>query len=389
MADDDNDPFGEFEEDYIFRGLDDDQLAEPITPDARFVEQEVNDAELGVKIGKVTFSRSLAAPRNIALIMLGALVILVVASQISEIPLLPLLFTVAVVVFSITVAIIGMDRRRTARDMASLLAETNQDLQRAFAKAVLFTLKGTKRDRSLQGLLDRANDQTNLGVWALTRVIIPIAVSVALFLTRGNILFLAGLANPVVFWGALLLKAKRRIKQFDHALPPLLDAMAGSLKAGATFNQAFVEGITSSSIEPIHTELGRTIPQVQAGADAGELWLEVSERMQSEGLKFATQAYQINKATGGSMNVALGNAANMVREGQVLESRISAASAQARMSAVVLMLVPLAIAGYISVTVPSFIAEFNSPIGFVLIGVSFVMWIMGGFWMRNLTTFKD
>lgn len=388
-----DDPYGflsEFEDDAIFRGITADDIVEPVTPEAKFVIDPMVENELEVTIAGVTFNRSLAAPRNIALIIFGAFIILVIASQIADILLLPLLFTVAVVVFAITVAIIGLDRRRTARDMASLLTETNQDLQRAFAKAVLFTLKGTKRDRSFQGLLDRANDKTNLGVWALTRVVAPVSVGLALFLVRGNLLFLlSAVLPPLSAVGSLAWKARQRVKKFDGALPTLLDAMAGALKAGATFPQAFSEAVTSSSIEPISTELGRTIPQIQAGGDAAELWLEVAERMRSEGMTFATQAYKINKATGGSMHQALGNAANMVRESQVLESRISAASAQARLSAIVLMLVPLGIAGYISVTVPSFIEEFNSPIGFVLIGISFLGWIAGGFWMKNLTTFKD
>ncbi len=121
----------------------------------------------------------------------------------------------------------------------------------------------------------------------------------------------------------------------------------------------------------------------------GQALDETAARMDSDDFGWVAQAIAINRQVGGNLAEVLDTVGGTIRERGQIRRQVKALSAEGKLSAIVLMALPFGVTGFLVVTNPGYLAKFTeSPIGYGLIALAVVLLLVGGLWLRKVTTLK-
>ena len=183
-------------------------------------------------------------------------------------------------------------------------------------------------------------------------------------------------------WRALL--ARRHIPSVDVALPEALEAMARSLRSGASLPIAIQE--TSASVGPpladglgdIATIAGRGRPL----SVAIDRWADATH---GEGVSLAAAALALGAELGGTAARSLDGVADTLRDRNAVRNEVRALSTQARASAAVIALAPVAFSAVVALADPSSVVFLvTSPFGLTCLVLGVALDALGGWWMRRI-----
>lgn len=199
-------------------------------------------------------------------------------------------------------------------------------------------------------------------------------------------LVLAALA-PVGGRVVLNLRTTRRRKAFADQLDDSLQLLASSLRAGHSLLQA-LNSVSHEAQEPTSVEFARIINEIRVGRPVGQALDEAAARMRSDDFVWVTQAIAINREVGGNLAEVLDGVGHTIRERSAIRRQVQALSAEGKLSALVLMLLPVGIVGFLSLTNPAYLLKLtHSVIGFGLIGAAVVLMAVGALWLRKVVSF--
>jgi len=202
---------------------------------------------------------------------------------------------------------------------------------------------------------------------------------------------LAALIAVVAPLGAKLLLGvltTRRQKAFADQLDDTLQLLAGGLRAGHSLLRA-IDAVSQEAASPTAEEFARAVNETRLGRDLNDALDQTAVRMKSEDFSWVAQAIGIHREVGGDLGSVLDQVGATIRERNQIRRQVASLSAEGKMSAYVLMALPVVVIGILSLTSPSYIAQFGQSIyGFGLIGLMIVMMTVGGLWMRKVVTFK-
>ncbi|MFC4519342.1 type II secretion system F family protein [Cupriavidus pinatubonensis] len=179
------------------------------------------------------------------------------------------------------------------------------------------------------------------------------------------------------------LRAKR-IQQMESQLPDAVDMIARALRAGHSFSGAL--GMVGQEMKaPIAPEFRTTFEEINYGIALDEAMTNLAIRVPVGDLRYFVIAVLIQRESGGNLAEILDTIGNMVRERLKLFAKIRVLSAEGRMSAWVLGLLPFATGGMILVVNPDFMKVlWEDPIGLKMIGAAVGMMMLGVLWMRKI-----
>lgn len=196
------------------------------------------------------------------------------------------------------------------------------------------------------------------------------------------------LVPPLAVWLLVRSKTTRRHRRFADQLDETTQLLAGSLRAGYSFNQALV-AVSRESESPTSEEFSRINNEVRLGRPLGESLLACGDRMRSEDFYWLAQAVAINREVGGNLADVLDNVGTTIRERSELHRRVRALSSEGRLSAIVLMGLPIVVGLGLAVLNPTYVSGFtSSAIGYLMLVAIAVLLIVGGFWLRAMITIK-
>jgi tight adherence protein B len=197
-----------------------------------------------------------------------------------------------------------------------------------------------------------------------------------------GLLFLAIAA--VAPWGVLSRRTALRRREFGEQLEGTVQLIAGSLRAGYGLLQS-MNTVATEAIQPTSGEFGRVVVETRLGRDLIDSLDAMASRMASQDLEWIVQAIRIQREVGGDLAELLDTIASTIRERHQIRRQVQALSAEGRLSAVVLILLPLGLAGIISVTNPDYLGLlFTTEVGRILVGISAVLMIVGTLWIRRV-----
>jgi tight adherence protein B len=224
-----------------------------------------------------------------------------------------------------------------------------------------------------------------LALWAATTIGVPLA-----FLPLS--LALPTLANPLVLLvGALIgfiiprlwLSRRRsgRLSAFNKQLPDTVMLIANALRAGSSFLQA-IELVVRESRPPVSTEFGRVIREVNLGLPFETALENMVRRVRSDDLELMATAISIQHTVGGNLAEILDSIAFTIRERVRIQGEIRTLTAQQRLSGYVVGFLPIALAGFLFVAAPGFMAPmFKNPPGILGLPAGVIILGIGGFMM--------
>ncbi len=182
--------------------------------------------------------------------------------------------------------------------------------------------------------------------------------------------------------------ASRRRKMFADQLDDSLQLLSGSLRAGHSLLQA-LDAVSREADKPTSIEFARLVNETRVGRDLAESLDEIAGRMASDDFAWVAQAIAIHREVGGDLAEVLGTVSQTIRERNQIRRQIGALSAEGKLSAVVLMGLPVGVTAFLSMTNPEYLSVFtDSIIGYAMLGVAGVMLLVGGLWLRKVVSFK-
>jgi tight adherence protein B len=183
----------------------------------------------------------------------------------------------------------------------------------------------------------------------------------------------------------MLSKARRqRLERLEDMLPDGLISMANSLRAGLTLPQSI--GILVDNMSPpLSEEFGLLLKEHRLGLTLDEAMNNMSERVRSKNLDLVITSIQVARVAGGNLPQVFEDTAHAIRDIRRLEAKINTMTAQGRLQAWVLGLVPVGLAVIIYRMDPTMIAPlWEDPIGWIFLFFIALMEIVGIFFIRKI-----
>jgi len=239
----------------------------------------------------------------------------------------------------------------------------------------------------LQRLIDDAALKFRASEFALLHLVGVIVVVVVLMVLSVPLVLvlLAGLI--VVFLPLVWLdyKGRKRRQAFENQVPNTLSLMAGSLRAGQGFEQAIAVAANEAP-EPTASELRRVMAQQRLGVAPEEALRDVAERMKSEAFDWVVMTTIIQRQVGGNLAEIYDSTANTLRERAKLQRQIKTLTAEGRLSAVILTILPFVIAAMVLIVNPGYLKPlYQTTMGLIMLGLGAVLMVLGILWMRSIT----
>lgn len=196
------------------------------------------------------------------------------------------------------------------------------------------------------------------------------------------------LGLPLLLGGLLLQRRSRRLARIDAQLPDALDIMARSMQAGHAFSSALQIAATETPM-PLSQELQRMFDELHFGHGLQQTLPAFTERVDTEEVKFFVTSVLIQRETGGDLAALLLSTSALIRERQALAGQVRVLSAEGRLSAWVLSLLPLVLGGVMAMLNPRFMAPlWEAPAGQRLLLVAVLLWCLGVLWMARLVRIR-
>lgn len=239
----------------------------------------------------------------------------------------------------------------------------------------------------VEGMLERANLPLRaaeaLFFYAAGLVIL---VVLAFLLTGGNLivtLVVAGI-GALVPPAVVNFLATRRQKKFVSQLPDTLQLLAGTLRAGYSLMQG-VEAVSQEVAEPMGQELRRVVTESRLGRPLEESLQASADRMESPDFAWAVMAIGIQREVGGNLAELLLTVADTMTQRERLRRDVAALTAEGKISAIVLGLLPPGLGVAMYFMNPDYISTlFDTTLGNILLGGAVVLAGVGFYWMKKV-----
>ena len=247
-------------------------------------------------------------------------------------------------------------------------------------------------ERGFLSSIERTLEQANAPIRAAEAFFFANAVvaisAILIFVTlRSLVATLVTLAVGALAPAAWLkLRIVRRKRRFLAQLPDTLQLLAGSLRAGYSLMQG-VETVAHEIRDPMGKELGIVLAETRLGRSLEDALEDAGQRMGSPDFDWAIMAINIQREVGGNLAELLSTVAEtMIARGR-LRREVKALTAEGRMTAIILGLLPLVIGMALYVLNPAYMqVMFNRSIGKIVLAGSTLWAVLGFFWMKKIIT---
>jgi tight adherence protein B len=219
----------------------------------------------------------------------------------------------------------------------------------------------------------------------LSAVLAVVIAVIAWSVTRMAIApVVAGLFGAYLPFMAISHLRGKRMTRIEEQIPDAIDTMARALKAGHPFN-ATLRMIAEDLDDPIAGEFELTFGDLNYGSDLRRAMLGLLSRVPSVTMMALVTSVLVQKETGGNLAEILHQISGVVRGRFKLHRKVKTLTAEGRMSAWVLALVPLVLFAVISVTTPDYLPILvEDPRGHNMIIYGVISGALGILWIRRM-----
>ncbi len=176
----------------------------------------------------------------------------------------------------------------------------------------------------------------------------------------------------------------RRQRRFTAQLPDMLQLLASTLRAGYSLLQG-VDAVAEQVQDPMGKELRRVLVEARLGRPLETALDDSARRVHSKDYEWAVMAIKIQREVGGNLAELLQTVAETMVARQRLRREIQTLTAEGRISAIVLGILPLAIGAAVYALNPGYLDPlFHRGSGQILLLGSILVAIAGFLWMKKI-----
>ena len=210
--------------------------------------------------------------------------------------------------------------------------------------------------RRMDKMLDQADIKAPLGIFVMLSLVFAIFGYLIGSIYLSNPLMLlaaAGVCGCLPFkWVAR--RKDKRMADFERQLPEALELVGRALRAGHTFTSG-MGMVVSEFADPIRMEFQKTMEEINFGMGVTVALDNLMDRVDCPDLNFFVVSVKIQNETGGNLAEIVENIAWLIRERIKLKGRIRVLSAEGRMAAWVLCLLPFFVCGAVQLLNPGYL----------------------------------
>ncbi|MYM71563.1 pilus assembly protein TadB [Duganella sp. FT134W] len=239
---------------------------------------------------------------------------------------------------------------------------------------------------------------------ALDRLLMQAGVrwSVAQFLGGSLVMMVVGLLSPTMFampfllavgtlagatslpWLLLMRIRGARLRKLEEQLPEAADFLGRALRAGHSFANV-MQMVGEELPDPIASEFKFAYEEINYGVPMNEALHNLALRVPLTDLRYLVIAVLIQRESGGNLAEVLGNISRLIRSRLKLLAQVRVMSAEGRMSAWILGVLPLGVMLLMVISNPAYVRLlWTDPIGVKLMWYAFGVAVFGVLWMRKL-----
>ncbi|SFB76010.1 type II secretion system F family protein [Massilia yuzhufengensis] len=190
-----------------------------------------------------------------------------------------------------------------------------------------------------------------------------------------------GLVLP---WILLRRARQRRLLRIEQQLPDAADFIARALRAGHSFSNV-LQIVGNELSEPLSGEFRIAREEINYGVPMNEALHAMAARIPLTDLRYLIIAVLIQRESGGNLAEILGNISQIIRARLKLVAHVRVLSAEGRMSAWILGLLPFCVLGVMLVSNPQYVSMlWTEPKGQRMLWYSLGMLLVGVVWLRKI-----
>ncbi|QSX36818.1 type II secretion system F family protein [Shewanella sedimentimangrovi] len=194
----------------------------------------------------------------------------------------------------------------------------------------------------------------------------------------------------ILFMTLLLFRFKlnrdttKRMDAIEASFPDALDVLRRALQAGYSFSDA-VKLVTEEMEGPLAKEFSLMFANINYSKDTNRALLNFIERVPSVSAMAFVSAVKVQKVTGGNLAENIDNLSRVIRQRFTFRRRVRTLSAEGRLSAWILILLPFVLFAVIYLQTPGYVAELTGTED----GRKLLIWgaigmTIGGLWIGKL-----
>ena len=305
--------------------------------------------------------------------------------------------TVVLLMQGLVVPVFGesaKNRKRLRKRIADIEAEGDTEaLSSLLREKYLRSLSPLERRlESLPAMesLVRRIEQAGHKILAYRLVLISLGIGVTALLASWSYFRMPVAAVSIALLAAYLPFMKinsdrvKRMQTFEEQLPDAIDTMKRALKAGHPLG-ASLKLVAEELDDPVAAEFELTFGDINYGNDVRRAMLGLLSRVPSVTVMALVTSILVQKETGGNLAEILEKIAVVIRGRFRLQRRIKSYTAEGRMSAWVLAMVPLVLFLTLWFTSPDYLPTLlDDPRGQKMIAYGCISGVVGIFWIRKI-----
>ena len=316
----------------------------------------------------------------------------------------PVIFALVFVSVTLLIYLISTIMVRNKKDLNSRIdsyanSATGKNLEAEFdgkekKKSILSSLSGfiskISSGRRFGELFDQKLKRAGMSLkgteFIFMHITLVIISTLVIFLLTKNIALMLVIVMVVIFLPFLFINFKtgQRLKKFDEQLPYTLQLVEGALKAGYSLNQSLAMVIDETK-PPISEEFKITLSEIRIGLNEKEALENMATRINSELFSWVVKAINIQREVGGNLAEIMDIIANTIRERDRVLRQIKSLVSEGKLSAYVLIGLPICIAIILSIINKSYISVLvTTKMGMGMLALAIFLMITGIMWILKI-----
>ena len=180
----------------------------------------------------------------------------------------------------------------------------------------------------------------------------------------------------------------RRERALGEQLPDSLEIIVRSLQAGHPVPTA-IALVGKETPDPLGSEFGLVADEISFGSSLDQAIEKMAARTEHPDINLFSAIVRLQTRTGGNLADLLASNSRTIRQRQKMRLKIKAASAEGRMSSLILTAAPFVVLAAMHMLTPSFYGDvIHEPLIKYTLGGALVWMMIGNFVMRKMTNFK-
>jgi Flp pilus assembly protein TadB len=244
-----------------------------------------------------------------------------------------------------------------------------------------------RTQKRLAERLDLAGIPRKPAEWVVIGIVADLLLTVVLTTLSGSTV-IGLLGGALLAWAGMHLlvsvRIARRRAAFSEQLPDLLQLMASSLQSGFSLAQG-LDAVVREGAQPASGEFARALALSRLGLDQADALQRVADRMDCMDLGWAVMVIRIQREVGGRLAEVLATTVGTMRERSHLRGHVKALSAEGRMSAYILVGMPVVIGAWMFTADRAYMRPlYTTAIGIAMLLGAVILTCVGALWMRKV-----